>query len=261
MLNYSIHKISDSKPWVTFVHGAGGSSTIWFKQIRTFSKHYNVLLIDLRGHGNSKKGGTKHFKSKYTFKSVSKDVVDVMDHENITESHFAGISLGTIIIRQIAEDHPHRVKSMIMGGAIMKLNFRSQILMRIGVVFKSLLPYLMLYKLFAFIIMPKKSHKQSRNLFVREAKKLYRQEFLRWFRLTAEINPLLKLFRNAEVPIPTLYIMGEEDYIFLPTIRQLVKKNSKHSKLVVIPNCGHVVNVEKPEIFNKTTINFINKVN
>ncbi len=260
MLNYNIHKISDSKPWITFVHGAGGSSTIWFKQIKTFSKHYNVLLIDLRGHGNSKKGSPQNYKSKYTFKSVSKDVVDVLDHENIRESHFAGISLGTIIIRQIAEDYPQRVKSMIMGGAIMKLNFRSQILMRLGIIFKSLLPYLMLYKLFAFIIMPKKSHKQSRNLFVREAKKLYRQEFLRWFRLTAEINPLLKLFRSAEVPIPTMYIMGEEDYIFLPTIKQLVKKNKKHSNLVVIPNCGHVVNIEKPEIFNKTTINFINNV-
>jgi pimeloyl-ACP methyl ester carboxylesterase len=37
-----------------FVHGAGGSSSIWFKQIRDFQKQYNVLLLDLRGHGESK---------------------------------------------------------------------------------------------------------------------------------------------------------------------------------------------------------------
>lgn len=256
MLNYKIHRISDAKPWVTFVHGAGGSSTIWFKQIRTFSKHYNILLIDLRGHGSSKKGGEG---KKYTFKSVSQDVLDVLDYENIDKSHFAGISLGTIIIRQIAEEFPERVSSMIMGGAIMKLNTRSRILMRLGVIFKSLLPYLLLYKFFAFIIMPKKSHKNSRNLFVREAKKLYRKEFLRWFKLTAEINPLLKLFRSAEIPIPTLYIMGEEDYLFLPSVKQIVKKNPNFANLVVVPNCGHVVNVEKPEFFNNTTINFIEK--
>ena len=39
--------------WITFVHGAGGSSTIWYKQIKYFSKKYNLLLLDLRGHGKS----------------------------------------------------------------------------------------------------------------------------------------------------------------------------------------------------------------
>jgi pimeloyl-ACP methyl ester carboxylesterase len=257
LLNYNIHKVNDNNPWVTFVHGAGGSSTIWYKQIKTFSKHYNVLLIDLRGHGNSKKGSNSDFSGKYTFKSVSKDVVDVLDYENIEKSHFAGISLGTVIIRQIAEEYPERVTSMIMGGAIMKLDTRSQFLMKLGVIFKSLLPYLLLYKFFAFIIMPKKSHKNSRNLFVREAKKLYRKEFLRWFKLTAEINPLLKLFRSNEIPIPTLYVMGEEDHLFLPSIKQLVKRNSEYSNLIIVPDCGHVVNVEKPDVFNQETINFI----
>lgn len=255
MLNYKVHRVCDSKPWVTFVHGAGGSSAIWYKQIKAFVKHYNILLIDLRGHGSSK--NHLNSKVKYTFRSVSKDVIDVLDYENVAKTHFAGISLGTIIIRQIAEDFPERVESMIMGGAIMKLNIRSRILMRLGIVFKSLLPYLLLYKLFAFIIMPKRTHKKSRNLFVREAKKLYRKEFLRWFRLTSEINPLLKFFRSVETSIPTLYIMGEEDYLFLPSVKQVVKKNSSFTKLVVVPECGHVVNVEKSDVFNDAAINFI----
>ena len=40
--------------WITFVHGAGGSSTIWFRQIKYFSKKYNLLLLYLRGNGKSK---------------------------------------------------------------------------------------------------------------------------------------------------------------------------------------------------------------
>lgn len=257
MLNYKIHKIDDTKPWVTLVHGAGGSSAIWYKQIKAFSRHYNVLLIDLRGHGESKNIILKNFKKKYTFQAVSQDVIDVLDYEKIQKSHFAGVSLGTIIIRQIAEDHPHRVESMIMCGAIMKLNIKSRVLMKIGIIFKSLLPYIVLYRFFAFIILPKKNHKNSRNLFIREAQKLYRKEFLRWFKLTAEINPLLRLFRSIEIPIPTLYLMGEEDHIFLPTIKQLVKNNNVYSKLVVVQDCGHVVNVEKPKEFNSTVIKFI----
>ena len=137
MIHYSTHLHKTSKIWVTFVHGAGGSSSIWFKQIRAFSKYFNVLLLDLRGHGKSKRHFSNVFKKKYTFDSVTQDIIEVLNKEKIKASHFVGISLGTILIRQLGEMHPKRVKSMVMAGAIMKLNTRSQILMKFGNVFKS----------------------------------------------------------------------------------------------------------------------------
>lgn len=257
MISYTLYKNESSTEWVTFVHGAGGSSSIWFKQIRDFQKHFNVLLLDLRGHGNSNEQIKTAFKQKYTFKSIATDVVEVIEHLKIESSHFVGISLGSIVIRQLAEMHPHRVKSMILGGAILKMNFRSQILMKLGNMFKYVLPYLVLYKFFAFVIMPKKNHKQSRLLFINEAKKLYQKEFIKWFKLTAEINPLLRWFRQVELNIPTLYVMGEEDYMFLPSVRLVVEKHRKSSKLFVVEQCGHVVNVEQSNVFNKEVLAFI----
>ncbi|SHG37316.1 Pimeloyl-ACP methyl ester carboxylesterase [Flavobacterium fluvii] len=257
LINYIIYKNENSDQWVTFVHGAGGSSSIWFKQIRDFKKQYNVLLLDLRGHGNSKIQIKKAFQKKYTFESIANDVLEVIDHLKIEKSHFVGISLGTILIRQLAEMHPERVQSMILGGAILKMNFRSQILMKLGNAFKYVLPYLVLYKFFAFVIMPKKNHKQSRLLFINEAKKLYQKEFIKWFKLTAEINPLLRWFRQVELNIPTLYVMGEEDYMFLPSVRLVVEKHQKSSQLFVIEKCGHVVNVEQPMVFNKEVLSFM----
>ena len=257
MIAYTLYNNENSKQWVTFVHGAGGSSSIWFKQIREFQKHFNVLLLDLRGHGNSNEQIKKAFQQKYTFQSIAEDVLEVLDHLKIKTSHFIGISLGTIVIRQLAEVHPNRVKSMIMGGAILKMNFRSQILMKLGNIFKYVLPYLVLYRFFAFVIMPNKNHKQSRLLFIDEAKKLYQKEFIRWFKLTAEINPVLKWFRQQELNIPTFYVMGEEDYMFLPSVRKVVAKHFKSSTLFVVENCGHVVNVEQPAIFNQEVIAFI----
>lgn len=255
MLHYSIHELGPEKPWVTFVHGAGGSSSIWFRQVREFSKHFNVLLIDLRGHGQSKGGAFEKLR-KYTFSTISDEVMEVLDHLGIAKSHFVGISLGTIIIREIAERFPKRVSSMIQGGAVMELDLRARVLMRFGDKIKNVIPFIWLYRFFAFIIMPKKSHRESRHLFIREAKKVYDKEFKRWFSLVADIKPLLKLFRMRESGIPTLYIMGSEDHMFLPSINKLVE-NHKLSTLFIIDDCGHVVNVEQPEIFNRTAIDFL----
>lgn len=255
MLHYKTYQHSSSNEWVTFIHGAGGSSSIWYKQLKEFRKSFNVLLIDLRGHGNSKSLGLTSM-SKYTFRTITKDVVEVIDHLKIKSSHFVGISLGTIIIRELAEMTPGKVSSMIMGGAILKMNFRSQILMRAGFILRSIVPYILLYKLFAFIIMPRKKHKESRNLFVREAKKLYQKEFIKWFGLTTTVNPILRLFRSKDPGIPTLYVMGDEDYMFLPPVKMTVSKHDS-AELAVIPACGHVVNVEKPSIFNDVVIDWI----
>ncbi|NNF32969.1 MAG: alpha/beta hydrolase, partial [Saprospiraceae bacterium] len=247
----------ESTEWVTFIHGAGGSSSIWFKQIKAFKENFNVLLVDLRGHGRSQKKTLKTLKE-YTFKAITKDVIEVLDHLRIKSSHFVGISLGTIIIRELAEISGHRVKSLVMGGAIMKMNFRSQILMKLGMIFKSVLPYMILYRFFAWVILPRKKHRHSRNLFIREAKRLYQKEFIRWFKMTGHINKVLKLYRTIETGIPTLYVMGDEDYMFLPPVKEMVKSHSR-SYLQVLPNCGHVVNVDEPRLFNQYSIDFINK--
>jgi pimeloyl-ACP methyl ester carboxylesterase len=258
VLSFETFLHPDPTKWVTFIHGAGGSSSIWYKQIRAFSKKYNVLLLDLRGHGKSKSLELKQLK-RYSFDVVREDIIQVLNHLDIKTSHFVGISLGTIMIRDIAEHHPERIDSMILGGAVMKLNIRGQLLMRMGNLFKSFLPYLILYRLFAFIIMPKKSHRKSRNLFIREAKKLYQKEFKRWFSLISEINPLLSFFRLKETSVPSLYVMGSEDHMFLPSIKKLVKAH-KQTQLQIIPNCGHVVNVDAAQTFNTISLDFLNKV-
>ena len=255
MLHFKTFLRKETSLWVTFVHGAGGSSAIWHKQIKDFKKEYNILLIDLRGHGKSKNKIYDKLKS-YTFDSISDEIIEVLDYLKILKTHFIGISLGTIIIREIAERFPQRCKSLILGGAVMKLNFRGQVLMRLGVLLKSVIPYLLLYKFFAIIIMPRKKHRESRNLFINEAKKLYQKEFKRWFTLVSEVNPLLALFRIKDSGIPTLYIMGEEDHMFLPSITKLVC-NHLSSTLYIIPECGHVVNVERPQIFNRQVINYL----
>ena len=159
MLSYSIYRNKKSIKWVTFIHGAGGSSAIWFKQVRVFSKFFNVLLIDLRGHGNSK-SFIKSYRD-YTFDGICIDIIEVLDFEKIKKSNFVGISLGTILIRNIAKINPDRVVSMILGGAILDLNFKSKLLMKIANWTKKILPYMFIYKVLSFVVMPNNNQKNQ----------------------------------------------------------------------------------------------------
>lgn len=245
-----------SKEWVVFVHGAGGSSSIWFKQIKAYKQHFNLLLIDLRGHGKSNQLLKELITSRYTFTAVTQDILKVLDHLKIQSAHFVGMSLGTIIVRNLAELASDRVRSMVLGGAVTRLNTRSQILVKLGNLGKHILPYMWLYKLFAYIVMPQKNQRESRHLFIREAKKLCQKEFKRWFTLAADVNPLMRYFKDRELPIPTLYLMGDRDYMFIKPVKEMVAVH-KLSVLREIPDCGHVCNVERPDDFNQHSIEFI----
>jgi pimeloyl-ACP methyl ester carboxylesterase len=258
MLHFKTFYKCDDTSWVTFIHGVGWSSSIWYKQLRDFKKSHNVLLIDLRGHGKSKSQVYEKLRS-YTFDVIGNEVIEVLNHLQIQKSHFVGISLGTIIIREIAERFPERIQSMVLAGAVMKLNIRGQFLMYLGLFLKSVVPYILLYKFFAFIIMPRKNHSESRSLFTNEAKKLYQKEFIRWYSMVSQVNPLLSLFRMKDLGIPTIYLMGEQDYMFLPSISKLVE-NHKSSHLIIIPNCGHVVNVDQPLEFNQKALSFLKRI-
>ncbi|MDA9588534.1 alpha/beta hydrolase [Flavobacteriaceae bacterium] len=253
MLYHTIYpSTNNSKKWVTFIHGAGGSSSIWFNQVRFFKSYYNVLLIDLRGHGKSPASpeGTQ-----YTFDKIIEDLVEVLNHNKIEKSHFVGISLGSILIQKMLFKYENRVEKIGLGGAILNLNFQSRLLMFLGNLTQSILPFIWIYTFFAYVIMPYRNHRKSRVLFIREAKKISQNEFKRWYKLTEKILPLLEEIRSCKVKTQVLYIMGKEDYMFLPFVKKIVKVHDS-SSLVTLSNSGHVVNIDQPEQFNKKLLTF-----
>jgi pimeloyl-ACP methyl ester carboxylesterase len=67
---------------------------------------------------------------------------------------------------------------------------------------------------------------------------------------------LLSLFRIKETPVPALFVMGSEDHMFLPSIKKLVQAHQQ-TRIEIIANCGHVVNVDAAKEFNTISLQFM----
>ena len=68
---YTEKFVKDEKcDWLVFIHGFGGSTKMWKRQIDSFKDKFNLLILDLPGHGKSKEGiahkGIKRFVIIYT---------------------------------------------------------------------------------------------------------------------------------------------------------------------------------------------------
>ena len=93
-------------------------------------------------------------------------------------------------------------------------------------------------------------------LLVKECKKLNQKEFIRWCKLTRGIKKVLKSQRQIDIKTPSLYVMGAEDHLFLPSVRKAVSSFT-NAQLSVLENSGHVVNVDQPNKFNDRVIRFL----
>lgn len=254
LLHHKIIPHRTSKEWVVFLHGLGGSSAIWFKQMKEFRKHFNLLLIDLPGHGESKIGLKDQ--AEYSFQHIAKKVLIVLKHYGIHAAHFVGVSLGTIIVQFIQDLAPDRVKSMVLGGAVERIYPWIELLAKALAWIKYVIPYMWIYRLCAWVLMPKNHHKMARKVFVQEAVRLGHKEFFCWYKLLyREINPFFSrpVICNST---PVLYIMGSEDYMFLPIVKEHLSR-WKNACLHILEKCGHVCNIEKDKEFNQLSVNFI----
>ena len=191
----------------------------------------------------------------YTPEVLSKDVVKVMDFLAIEKAHFAGISLGSVIIHALHIYAPSRIKSMILGGAIIRLTPVAKAILNTGNLVKNIVPYMWLYKTFAHILMPKAHHKKSRDVFIKEAKKLSQKGFIKWYKFAAKVCGIYPQIDSEKHAIPKLYIMGDQDYMFLGPVKEDTI-HDKSSSLHIIEHCGHVCNIEKHGEFNRIAIQF-----
>jgi (E)-2-((N-methylformamido)methylene)succinate hydrolase len=105
---YTLNGPADA-PVLAFIHGLGLNRHIWDKFVSRFAVRYRVLNYDLYGHGESVAAPVKPSVSLY-----SQQLIGIIDELGIERCSLAGFSLGGMINRRVAIDHPERVATLMI---------------------------------------------------------------------------------------------------------------------------------------------------
>ena len=232
---YRMNEFERNRPTLLFIHGLSSSSSAWIDYEKKFENKYNIVLPDLRGHGNSHK--LKSYDD-YKISKLADDIYDLVTHLNLEKFFLISHSFGTLIALEFLVSHQDRVR-----GAIF-LSPSSNAGKRVAV--KIIKPFLGLGHLF-----PARNNKGH----VEYSKYKGTGDWNIW-RLSADIlNTSTRVYLfctkqsygfNREnflekIHIPTLLIHGKDDTIFPVENSVLMDKKMKNSELILLDNTDHII--------------------
>lgn len=249
------------------MHGLGSYLRAWDKNISALKNDFRVIAIDLPGYGKSSKAlheGTPEF-----YAGVVNKLMDVL---NIKKANIGGHSMGGQAAIAMALKYPERVKRLILAAPAgieeftegQKEWFREVMTVQ-GV---KLTPVNQLRaNVYAnFYNMPEEAEFMiTDRIALRGA-----EQFENYcYTVVKSVNgmvdqPVAHLLKN--ITQPTLLVFGEKDnlipnpYLNPGFTKDIGKKGNElipNSELVMIPECGHFVQYEKPDEFNNAVISFI----
>ena len=253
-MNYKIYN-NNSKEWVLLIHGLGGSINTWKYQIEDLNE-YNVLAVDLEGHG-----GSAFEKRRRLLTRSASEINEILESEHIEKVHVIALSLGTLVAMEFAYLYKEKVKSILLAGFVLNMGIGYKSLLAILEGIKYFVPKKVFYPVFANLMMPRKNHKKSRDIFIRESVKMKSVAFRMWlselFRTQFKLNEYLISIEESKLPV--MFISGKQDYFFVNSVKRTQKKIN-YASLYFIEKCGHVCSIEKHNEFNCLMIDFLHEI-
>jgi len=238
-------------PPLVFIHGLGSSTRDWEHQVAEFSKRYDVITFDLRGHGLSDKPP-----GPYSLPVFAADTAALVRALGVESAHIVGLSLGGAVAFQLAVDFPSMVKTLTivnsaptMGGNTPEV--KQEIRRRVEIVQQR--------------GMRAMGQDLSKNLFPKEFNAAVRETFVeRWSENEPRpyIASLLSMSgwsvvdKLGSIHIPTLVIAADHDYSPV-AVKEAYVKLMPDARLAVIPDAHHATPMEEPEAFNAVLAPFL----
>lgn len=250
---------------MVFVHEYAGDHRSWEAQMRFFSRRYRCITYAARGYTPSEVPSDPE---KYSQDRATDDIAAVIKGLGLGPTHVVGLSMGGFATLHMGLRHPDLARSLVAAGvgygaapgktaqfhaetdaAIARI--RAEGMDKFGKTY---------------------SRGPTRLVFEEKDPRGYAEFQAQLCEHSTEGSALTmngvqrrrpSLFdleaQFRQMTVPTLVIAGDEDD---PTLEAslYLKRTIKSSALLVMPKCGHTMNLEDPDAFNRAVLDFVTQV-
>lgn len=238
---------------VIFIHGLSLDTRMWDDQFGEFARRHIAIRYDARGFGRSGPVTGPY--------SIREDLRALMDHLGVERAHLVGLSMGGRYALEFALMHPERVHRLVIVDAVLP-GFPAPTLGReIGAVLEA-----------------------GRNGDVARAKRLWLggslfapanersavasrlkrivDDYSGWHFVNGPARHEMALDppaaqRLGDIRVPTLVVVGAREIPELLAASERIARGVPGASLAVIPNAGHLSNMEEPAAFNRIVLDWL----
>jgi len=249
---YYINKdVDQNQKWLMFIHAAFVNHDMFNKQIEYFKNSYNIIAVDIIGHGKS-----LNISKGDSIDKMSGWMKEMLDKEQVDKINLLGVSLGAVISQDFANKYPDKVESLACFGGydinncdknIQKSTSAAQI-------------FMMLKALFSIRWFAKANKKisayteKAQDEFYQMNLQFLKKSFMQLSSLNMMVNKQKTESRNYRLLIGC----GVHDVPMALQAAKMWHDTEPNSQMIVFENAGHCVNMDVPDVFNTIMENFWN---
>ncbi len=242
-----------SGPPILLIMGLSFTHEMWFRVLPQVAAHYRVVLFDNRGMGLSDVPP-----GPYWMRQMAADAIAVLDAAGVTAAHIVGASMGGMIAQELALRYPDRVRSLVLGSTSYSGLFARW-------------PDLSCRPRGIRWSKATRLERESALIPLLYAKRTPRERIEEDFRVRCQCKWNYKGFLNQlagillwnsyrrlpRIKVPTLVLHGEQDRLVRPANGKVVASRIPGAQFHLIPDAGHIVMTDQPEVCTEMMLRFL----
>ena len=243
------YKLEGSGKTLVFIHGLSDSLLYWEFLARNLKDNYQVLRVDLQGHGESKLENEE-----ITLDTYVNDLNNLLERLNISKVNLIGFSLGSAVALSFAAKYPQKVDCLVLMSAFYKADntltdtlnqFKNALEISFEEFYDVILPMVLCEEVID-------ANKEELELLKGMASQTANTEAY-----IKAVDVCLNLNAENDLPkidVPTLILASSHDEISRLEMQKELSSKIKNSKLIVFDNVKHNLLVGKT---NENVLNIL----
>lgn len=244
---------------LVMIHGGFLDRRMWDDQFQAFARQYRVIRYDVRAHGLSRSDSVAF--------ADHEDLLRLMDALHAPSAAIIGLSMGGVIATDFALAYPERVSALVLvGPGLSGYSLGSEELAsyieQLTAAFETG-DFSAVTEIFArwWCDGPHRTPSQVDPAVRQKVLDMLAGSGQRWryYDLARPLEPPA-FERLGDINVATLAVVGSIDVSDILEIVDIIAERVPGARKVVIPDVAHMVNLEKPEEFNRIVLEFLSRL-